>query len=137
MNRVNRAALTATATATAGLLIAAGPAASAAAAAKAHRVASCTADGDYAICDAAGNATAPHDIYVHVTSSPDQSALVTWDVVCSKGDGAGSASGQFTAPTPVRRVIRHPYARPDSCTVAAGAQLNRGGHLKVWISYRR
>jgi hypothetical protein len=93
--------------------------------------------GDYAICDAAGNATAPHDIYVHVTSSPDQSALVTWDVVCSKGDGAGSASGQFTAPTPVRRVIRHPYARPDSCTVAAGAQLNRGGHLKVWISYRR
>jgi len=134
MNRINRAVLTTAAGA--GLLIAAGPA-SAATAATAHRVASCTAEGDYAICDAAGNATAPRDIYVHVTSSPDQSALVTWDVVCSKGDGAGSASGQFTATTPVRRIIRHPYTRPDSCTVAAGAQLNRRGHLKVWISYRR
>jgi hypothetical protein len=134
MNRINGAALTTAATA--GLLIGAGPA-SAATAAKAHRVASCTAEGDYAICDAAGNATAPHDLYVHVTSRPDQSALVTWDVVCSKGDGAGSASGQFTARTPVRRIIRHPYARPDSCAVAAGAQLNKGGRLKVWISYRR
>ena len=134
MNRIIRAAL--------GLPVAAGllltaATASAATASRAYRVASCTAEGDYAICDAAGNATAPRDIYVHVTSTPDQSAFVTWDVVCSKGLGAGSKSGQFTAKTPVRRLIRHPYAAPDSCVVSAGAQLKNGGHLKVWISYRR
>ena len=134
MNRIIRAALTVPAVT--GLLVAGG-AANAASASKAHRVASCTADGDYAVCDAAGNATEPRDIYVHVTSSPDQRALVTWDMVCSKGDGAGSASGQFTATSPVRRLIRHPYARPDSCVVSGGAQLNAGGHLKVWISYPR
>jgi hypothetical protein len=122
--------------AAAGLLLAAGTA-SAATAAKAYRVASCTADGDYAVCDAAGNATEPREIYVHVTSSPDQSALISWDTVCSKGLGAGSTSGQFTATTPVRKLIRHPYTAPDSCVVSAGAQLNNGGHLKVWISYRR
>lgn len=109
----------------------------AAAPAHAYRAASCSAQGDYAVCDAAGNATAPRKIYVHVTASPDQSVLVSWDVVCSKGYGAGSKAGQFTATAPLRRLIRHPYAAPDSCTVSAGAQLNSGGHLKVWISYRR
>jgi prevent-host-death family protein len=122
--------------AAAGLLLAAGSA-SAATASRAYRAASCTATGDYAICDAAGNATAPRRIFVHVTSAPDQSALISWDVVCSKGDGAGSKSGQFTASTPVRQLIPHPYVFPDSCVVSAGAQLSNGGNLEVWISYRR
>jgi hypothetical protein len=26
---------------------------------------------------------------------------------------------------------------PGSCVVSAGAQLNDGGNLSVWISYRR
>jgi hypothetical protein len=134
MNRVIRAALTVPAAA--GLLVAAGTA-SAATAAKAYRAGSCTAAGDYAICDATGTAGRPAQIYVHVTSSPDQKVLVSWDMTCAQGDGAGGKSGQFTARTVVRRLLPHPYARPGSCIVAAGAQLNTGGYLHVWISYRR
>jgi hypothetical protein len=62
---------------------------------------------------------------------------VFWNDVCGEGTGAGSKSGQFTAGTPVRRLIRHPYSHPSSCAVAASASLADGGHLKVWISYRR
>jgi succinate dehydrogenase/fumarate reductase flavoprotein subunit len=117
------------------LLATAGPAV--ASTSKAYRAGSCTAEGGYAICDASGTATRPESIYVHVTSSPDQKVLVTWDMTCAHGDGAGGKSGQFHARTTVRRLIRHPYAHPAYCIVAAGAQLNTGGHLRVWISYRR
>ncbi len=134
MNRIIRSALTLPAAA--ALLYAAGTAASAGTG-HAYRAGSCTASGDYAVCDASGTATRPDDIYMHVTSSPGQQVQVYWDVVCSKGDGAGSASGSFTATTTVRRLIRHPYARPDSCDVAASAQLATGGYLHAWISYRR
>jgi hypothetical protein len=134
MNRIISAALTVPAAT--GLLVAAGTA-SAATAAKAYRAGSCTADGDYAVCDASGTAGRPAEIYVHVTSSPDQKVLVSWDMTCAKGDGAGGKSGQFTARTTIRRLLKQPYAHPDYCIVAAGAQLNNGGRLKVWISYRR
>jgi hypothetical protein len=102
-----------------------------------YGVGSCRASGDYAICDEAGNANDPSSIYVHVTSNPDQSVLVTWDDVCSEGLSAGSTSGQFTATTPINRKISHPYAHPDSCTVAAGAQLNDSGSLHVWTDYEK
>jgi hypothetical protein len=102
-----------------------------------YHAGSCTAEGDYAVCVASGTATRPRYIYVHVASSPAQQVQVYWDVVCSKGDGAGSKSGSFTATAPVRRLIRHPYSKPDSCDVAADAQLEDGGYLHVWITYRR
>lgn len=134
MKRIISSALTVPAAA--GLLLTA-MSASAATAAKAYRAGSCTAEGDFATCTAGGNATSPRLIYVHVTSSPGQSAQVFWNDVCGEGTGAGSNSGQFTAVTPVRRLIRHPYSHPSSCSVAASASLAEGGHLKVWISYRR
>lgn len=110
---------------------------SAATAAKAHRAGSCTAEGDFATCVAGGNASSPRLIYIHASSSPGQSVQVFWNDVCGEGTGAGSKSGQFTARTPARRLIRHPYSLPSSCSVAASASLADGGHLKVWISYRR
>jgi hypothetical protein len=58
-------------------------------------------------------------------------------MTCAEGDGAGGKSGQFTATTTVRRLLRQPYAHPAYCIVAAGAQLDSGGYLHVWISYRR
>jgi hypothetical protein len=97
---------------------------------------SCSAQGDYAICDASGTATRPVTITVTVTSSPDQSVFVSWDDTCSQGDGAGGSSGSFTATTPVSRTISHPYYKPDSCIVAAGAQLQAGGNsVHVSLSY--
>jgi hypothetical protein len=64
--------------------------------------------------------------------------LVSWDDVCSEGDSAASTSGQFTATTPVDRKFSHPFAHPDSCTIAAGAQLqDGGGSLHVWTVYER
>jgi hypothetical protein len=122
--------------ATVGLLLTV-TSASAATVAKAYRVGSCTAEGDFATCTAGGNATSPQLLYVHVTSSPSQSVQVFWSDVCGEGTGAGSKSGQFTATTPVRRLIRHPYSHPSTCSAAASVSLADGGHLKVWISYRR
>lgn len=105
--------------------------------ARGYHAGSCRAQGDFAVCDASGNASHPVTIRVHVSATPRQSVLVSWDTVCSKGFGAGSKSGQFHARTTVNRVIRHPYIHPDSCTVAAGAQLSSGGKVHVWITYTR
>ena len=100
--------------------------------------ASCSAQGDFATCDAAGTATSPVTITVTVTASPDQDVFVSWDTTCSQGLSAGSSSGSFTAQTPVSRTISHPYSHPDSCIVAAGAQLQAGGNsVHVSLSYSR
>ena len=119
-----------------GLLTAGAIAASTAAASASTTFASCSAQGDFAVCDASGTAADPVTITVSVTSSPDQDVYVTWDTTCSEGLSAGGSSGSFTAETPVTRTISHPYQQPDSCIVAAGAQLQAGGNsVHVSLSY--
>jgi len=120
-----------------GSLLAAGVIAAGAAAASAGTTfASCSAQGDYAVCDAAGTANSPVTITVTVTSSPDQPVFVSWDTTCSEGLSAGGSSGSFTAQTPVSRTISHPYSKPDSCIVSAGAQLQNGGNsIHMSLSY--
>lgn len=99
---------------------------------------SCSAQGDYAICDASGTATLPVTITVSVTASPDQDVYVAWDTTCSEGLSAGGSSGSFTAQTPVSRTISHPYHQPDSCIVSADAQLQAGGNsVHISLSYSR
>jgi hypothetical protein len=97
-------------------------------------VGSCTAQGDYATCDASGNVNRPLELIAHVSSSPRQEVTVYWSMTCAKGTGAGGKSGQFTGTTLQHRVIKMPYRRPDWCSVAAGAQLSSGGHIRVWIT---
>jgi hypothetical protein len=133
MKRLSRLAAAAAMT---GLLTAGAIAASATAAIAGTTFGSCSAQGDFAVCDASGTATDPVTITVTVTSSPDQSVFVSWDDTCSQGEGAGGKSGSFTATTPVSRTISHPYQQPDSCIVAAGAQLQAGGNsVHVSLSY--
>jgi hypothetical protein len=96
--------------------------------ASAGTIGSCSAQGDFATCDASGTANKPITITVTVTSSPSQPVFVSWDTTCAQGSGAGSSSGSFTATTPVTRTISHPYYQPDYCIVAAGAQLQNGGN---------
>jgi Ricin-type beta-trefoil lectin domain len=121
------------------VLLAAGAiAASSATASASTTFASCSAQGDYAICDASGTATSPVTLTVTVTSSPDQQVFVAWDTTCSEGLSVGGSSGTFTAQTPVTRTISHPYYQPDSCIVSADAQLQAGGNsVHVSLSYSR
>lgn len=99
---------------------------------------SCSAQGDFATCDASGTATLPVSITVTVTASPNQAVFVSWTDTCSDGTSAGGKSGSFTAQTPVSRTIAHPWHQPDSCIVAAGAQLQAGGNsVHVALSYSR
>jgi hypothetical protein len=100
--------------------------------ADARNIGSSGASGDYAVAVASGTATNPHSLWVKVTSSPHQRVSVSWTVVCSRGFGAGSKSGQFTARTTTRRKLRLPMRHPDNCTASASAQLESGsGHLRV------
>src|SRR4051812_30835731 len=101
--------------------------------ASARKIGSARASGDYATAVASGNAHRPHSIKVRVTSSPHQRATGSWSVVCNKGSGAGSKSGDFHGRTTFTRRIRMPMRHPDDCSVAASAQLDRGGHLKVTL----
>jgi hypothetical protein len=126
----------ATTVAMTGLLTAGAIAASTAAASASTTFASCSAQGDYAICDAVGTATSPVTLTVTVTASPDQAVFVAWSTTCSEGLSAGGSSGSFTAQTPVTRTISHPYHQPDSCIVSADAQLQAGGNsVHLSLSY--
>jgi hypothetical protein len=106
-------------------------------AATVHKAGSCRAQGDFATCVTSGTADHPATIRVHVSATSSQNVTISWDMTCTKGLGAGGKSGQFTAHTPVSRVIHHPYAHPDSCIVSADAQLSAIGHLHVWVTYTR
>lgn len=102
------------------------------------RIGSCRAHGEFATCVASGNANhSPVSIVVHVRVTPAQAVTGAWSMTCSKGSGAGSSSGNLKGGTPINRRLRKPYRRPDSCSVAADAQLDRGGSLKIWLTYTR
>jgi Ricin-type beta-trefoil lectin domain len=103
--------------------------------ASAGTLGSCSAEGQYATCVASGSVNNPVSISVTVTASSNQSVSVAWADTCSEGLGVGSASGSFSAETPVTQTISHPYAHPDNCVVSADAQLNGGGNsIHVAIS---
>lgn len=98
-----------------------------------QKFAQATANGEYAIANAAGNVNHPTAIYVRVKSRPAQVASGAWTVACAKGFGAGSKSGQLHGVTPFVRQLRMSYARPSSCTASANAQLAEGGFVKVQL----
>jgi hypothetical protein len=91
----------------------------------------CHAQGQYAICDAAGNVNYPLSVVLHVTSSPRQQVSGAWGVTCSKGMGTGGKSGNFSGRTPYKKTLRLNYKRPDNCVVSANAQLASGGTVTV------
>jgi hypothetical protein len=102
-----------------------------------RKIASKAASGDYAVALASGTARRPRRLYVRVSAEPSQEVDGAWSMVCSRGFGAGSKSGSFSARTPVRRTLRKPMNRPDDCTVSASAQLSRSGRVRVTLLYSR
>jgi hypothetical protein len=98
------------------------------------RVGHCSARGDFATCVASGNVNKPTVIYASVYASPNQHVSGDWSMTCTKGTGAGSKSGTMSGTTPLRHRLRMPYVHPDSCSVAADAQLSNGGRINVTIT---
>lgn len=92
-----------------------------------------SASGDFAIALASGRANKPTALYLRALARPNQGVDANWTLVCSKGLGAGSKSGRFSARTPVTRRLRMPMARPNSCIVSGGAQLRRSGRVTVLL----
>ena len=92
-----------------------------------------SSSGDFATVIASGTAKRPAVLYARVTSRPRQRVTGNWTIVCSKGLGAGSKSGSFAGRTPIQKRLRFPMRRPDSCTVSAGASLDRSGRIVVTI----
>lgn len=95
-----------------------------------------SSSGDFATVIASGTAKSPRAIYVAVKTSPRQKADMNWTVVCSKGMGAGSKSGDYSTSSSAKRKIRLPMSNPSSCTVSAGGQLSSGGKITVTL-YKR
>jgi hypothetical protein len=85
--------------------------------------------GGAPVASAAGEVTEPNRLWVKVKARPSQRVHVDWTVTCSRGNGTGSRDGRFNARTPVRRLVRRPYRRPDSCSFVATAQLGDSGRL--------
>jgi hypothetical protein len=102
-----------------------------------YLVGSCRSSGEFAACSESGEATGPVTIQVHVDASPNQSVEVIWADTCTLGTSVASASGQFTATTPIDRTIRHPFKHPDSCGVATTGGLSNSGSLHVWTTYQK
>src|SRR4051794_39586430 len=105
-----------------------------------------SSSGDFAVVVASGHARHPHAMYVRVSTKPSQHATGSWTVVCSKGTGAGSKSGDFAGSGSFRRKVRFPNGaesllgqgmrHPSDCTVSAAAQLDDSGKVRVTLTAR-
>jgi invasion protein IalB len=117
-----------------GLVVATGLPAAAATQDRVKTFGSCHAQGDYAICVASGSVNKPLQLWVHVWAKPKQKVNGAWSVICSKGTGVGSESGNINGTTTLSKKLRMNYAHPNSCTASADAQLSGGGKLHIWLT---
>ena len=97
-------------------------------------IASCRASGAQASCTVTGTIRHPTIIRAHATARPAQHVTVRWSMTCISGKATGTASGSFTARTPVSRILPHPFRHPRSCTVTATTRLAKTGHLHAWLT---
>ena len=94
--------------------------------------------GDFAICEPNAHTIGkPVSITAGVWASPRQGITGNWTMVCTKGNGAGSKSGKFSGRTTVHVTLKFPMTKPDSCTVAVIASLNRSGRIHLWVTGKR
>jgi hypothetical protein len=95
------------------------------------------ASGEFAIAQASGSVNNPSKVFAKVTSKPSQRVSGAFSIVCSKGFGAGSKNGSINGVTPLARRIPFPMRRPNSCSVAANAQLQDGGGTVIVKLYAK
>lgn len=90
-----------------------------------------SASGEYETASIAGAVTGStaNTITVRVSSIPSgQSVHIDWDIACTRGASAQSASGEWDDTTPVNdsSQIMSPVSNPDSCIVSVGASGTDG-----------
>ena len=96
-----------------------------------------SARGNFATAVAGGDVNKPKALRVIVQARPNQRASGSYSVTCSRGGGAGSASGNLSGNAPFKDKMRMPYSNPDYCSAAASVQLDNGGRLKVKLQAKR
>ena len=97
-------------------------------------IAACRASGAHASCSVTATISHPGIIRAHATSRPAQHVTVTWSMTCTSGKATRTASGSFTAQTPVSRILPHPFRHPSSCKVTDTTRLGKTGHLHAWLT---
>jgi hypothetical protein len=95
-----------------------------------------TSDGLYAGAMAHGLVDYPSRLWVKVRVRPNQRVHVDWSLTCYHHGDSRSRDGGFRAITPVKRVLRIPYAEADRCSVTATAQVDDLGRLVVILLAR-
>jgi hypothetical protein len=102
--------------------------------ASAGTVGTCSASGTLATCAVSGAPVNPLTITAAVTTSPGQSADISWSTVCEQGGVQQKTSGSYTAKAPFTHTIPHAYHLPDECSIVVIAGLDSGSggiHLSV------
>ncbi len=93
-----------------------------------------SATGDFAVAQADGSIKNPKRISLVVTAVPDQQVDVSYNVTCTTDTPrAKTFSDDFSAKTPVERKIDVPSTTPEACDLAANAQLEGKGELRVQL----
>ena len=110
------------------------PPANAAATPAYHLVIKTTATGGGADAqiDVVNGPSNPVAIEFVVTSTPHQTGVVTWFLICSENNGSsGNNNGQATRMFPTTIHVHMPAANPSSCEVVADAQLANSGSVTI------
>ena len=97
-------------------------------------IAACHASGAQASCTVTATIHHPVLIRAHATARPAQHVTVTWSMTCTSGKATRTASGSFTAETPVSRILPHPFRHPASCKVSASTRLAKTGQLHARLT---
>ena len=97
-------------------------------------IAACRASGAQASCTVTATIHHPVVIRAHATARPAQHVTVTWSMTCTSGKASRTASGSFTAETPVSRILPHPFRHPAVCKVSDSTRLAKTGHLHAWLT---
>ena len=75
-----------------------------------------------------------------MSSLPRQEVDVNWDMVCSKGSGAGSRSGSFTPGDPDQARDAHALRGAQlvvTCSAGGSLDGSHGDWIRVNVTYRR
>lgn len=103
-------------------------------AADARTIGTRAARGDYATAIAQGEASRPSWLKVTITTSPRQAADGNYTVICTKGYGAGSKSGNIRGYGKFTRTLTMPMRGSDNCTISALGSLSGGGSIRVTLT---
>jgi hypothetical protein len=96
-----------------------------------------SASGEFAVAVAEGAAMKPANLFAKVQVSPPQYVDAAYTVVCTKGQGTGTADEIFGGDAPLVERLRHPFKHPDRCAVSAEVQLSESGELTLKLFARR